>query len=285
MIGAIIGDIVGSYWEFREEKVGKGEEVDLFRTESTITDDSILTVATAEAILFKSFYSSSYQRYCRSFPAYGYGPSFMEWAHTNSGYLKESYSWGNGSAMRVSPIGWAFDSPQRVMQEAQQSACVSHCHPEGIKGAQATAMAVYMARIGSSKAEIIEFMQDWFEYDLDLNLDTLHEEYSFDVSCQGTVPVALACVLQADSFEQTLRNGLYVGGDSDTLLAIAGAIAEPLYGVPEALRKQAEAIVHAHSPALLGMLHEFEKNFGKGKAVASQPESIINVLLKLLRRK
>lgn len=285
MIGAIIGDIVGSYWEFREEKVGKDEIIDLFRTESTITDDSILTVATAEAIIFKAFYSSSYQRYCRSFPTYGYGPSFMEWAHTNSGYLKESYSWGNGAAMRVSPIGWAFDSPQRVMQEAQQSACVTHCHPEGLKGSQATAMAVYMARTGSTKAEIREFMQDWFEYDLDLNLDTLHEEYVFDVSCQGTVPVALACVLQADSFEQTLRNGLYVGGDSDTLLAIAGAIAEPLYGVPEDLRKQAETIVHAHSPALLGMIHEFEKKYGKGKTAASNPDSIIDVLLKLIRRK
>ena len=264
MIGAIIGDVVGSYHEFREEKIYDG---DFILPESCITDDSILSLATAESILRNEYYTRNYKRYCKAYPTVGYGPSFMAWADTHENYLTENFSYGNGAPMRVSPVGWAFDSISRVMMEAQQTACVTHCHPEAIKASQAVAVAIFMARCGYSKAEIQEVMESYFEYDCGLDLDVLHREYTFDVSSQGTMPVALACVFQADSFEKTLRNGLYVGGDSDTLLAIAGSIAEPLYGVPQTLRTQVEAIVQATSPFLLGVLREFELKYGHGKSL------------------
>lgn len=281
MIGSVIGDIVGSFHEFRDEKDHEGP---LFRPESTITDDSILSIATAEAILRTQHYSDLYQRYCRAYPTYGYGGSFLDWAHVNNNYITPNYSWGNGSAMRVSPIGWAFNTPQSVMIEAQQSACITHCHPSGIAGAQATALAIYMARTGVPKQEIYETILEWFEYEEYTELDTLHKEYSFDVSCQGTVPVALACVMQADSFEQVMRNGLYVGGDTDTLLAIAGSIAEPLYGIPENMRSEAVNMLNKHSPALLGMLCEFERKYGAGKTIA-EPRSLGGIFKGLLRRR
>lgn len=264
MIGAIVGDIIGSYHEFRDEKIYDGE---FFLPESTITDDSVLSIATADSILKSRFYSGGYQLFCRNYRNYGYGPSFLSWADTSENYLKESYSYGNGSAMRVSPIGWAFNSAMRVMTEAQQSASITHCHPEGIKGAQATAVAIFMARMGSKKEEILSVMDIIFEYDCYLDLDELHETYTFDVSCQGTVPVAIACAMQADSFEKVMRNGLYVGGDTDTLLAIAGSIAEPMYGVPKYMRDKAESILDSNSPIMLGTLHEFERRYGCGKSV------------------
>lgn len=263
MIGAIIGDIVGSYWEFKEEKV---RDAPFFIPESTITDDSILTLATASAIMDSQFYTRLYKFYTQKYPNYGYGPSFVEWAHTADTYITENHSYGNGAAMRVSPIGWAFDTPQRVMMEAQQSSGVTHCHPNAIMGAQATALAVYLARAGTSKADLKDIIENWFEYNLLLDLDDLHENYSFDITCQGTVTVALACVIQADSFEEVMRNGLYVGGDTDTLLAIAGSIAEPLYGVPSYMREEAEKILGKHSLQLLGILKDFEKKYGAKKA-------------------
>jgi ADP-ribosylglycohydrolase len=284
MIGAILGDIIGSYWEFREEK---DRNSDFFLPLSTITDDSILSVATAETILRKQHYADLYQAYCRAYPTYGYGGSFVEWAHVNKNYTTPNYSCGNGSAMRVGPVGWAFDSLQRTMMEAHQSASVTHCHPEGLRGAQAVAVAIYLARTGVPKEEIRLAIEEWFEYQTVFDLDVLNEEYTFNPTCQGTVPVALACVFQAESFEEVMRNGLHVGGDTDTLLAIAGSIAEPLYGIPEDLRKQGEAMLLQHSPALLGMLLEFERQYGAGKAVASPRnfsfKNLFNGLLKKSR--
>ncbi|MHD0644261.1 ADP-ribosylglycohydrolase family protein [Pseudomonas aeruginosa] len=264
MLGAIAGDIVGSYWEFLEEK---DRNADLFVAASTITDDSILTLATAEAIMRNSFYSDKYQQFARMYPNYGYGPNFMQWAQLSTNYVTPNNSFGNGSAMRVSPIGWAFNDLQRVMQEAQLSACITHSHPEGIKGATATATAVYMARRGYSKDEILEVMTGWFDYDIPTDLDHLNETYRFDVTCQGTIPVAIACVMQGNSYEEVLRNGLHTGGDSDTLLCIAGSIAEPLFGIPQDIREKTEMILHMHSPVLLGIMQEFERQYGCGKHI------------------
>lgn len=280
MIGAIAGDIIGSYWEFREEKVSDRKEK-LFRSESTITDDSILTIATAEAILRNRFYTDCYQDYCRRFVNYGYGPSFMQWAHTSESYTKPNHSYGNGAAMRVSPIGWAFNSLQRVLMEAQQSASITHCHTEGIKAAQATSVAIFMARNGASKDQIRTVMQEWFEYLVDIDLDEYHREYQFDVSSQGTLPPAIACVLQADSFEDVMRNGLYIGGDCDTLLAIAGGIAEPMFGVPKDIREQAEEMLYNHGPTLLGTLREFEKKFGAGVVANGNQCGVLGMLKSL----
>jgi ADP-ribosyl-[dinitrogen reductase] hydrolase len=282
MIGAIAGDIIGSYWEFKEEKV-KDRNEPLFRTESTITDDSILTIATASAILDGSYYSKHYKEYCKRYMNYGYGPSFVEWAHSSENYTVPNTSYGNGAAMRVSPIAWAFDSIQRVMIEAQQSACITHCHSEGIKGSQATAVAVYMARLGASKNDIKSVMTDWFDYDVDLDLDELHASYEFDISCQGTVPVAIACALQADDFEGVMRNGLYVGGDTDTLLAIAGSIAEPMYGVPMHIQEGVFSVMKNHPPVLLATIKEFEAKFGSKLATSKYGCDVFSKISKLLR--
>lgn len=283
MIGAIIGDLVGSYWEFKDEKP-ESRDTPLFRPESVISDDTILTIATAEAILRNQPYTELYKSFCRRYINYGYGGSFLQWAHVSDGYTQINNSWGNGSAMRVSPIAWAFDTPQRVMMEAQQSAGITHAHPEGIKGAQATALAVYMARAGAGKDQIRAVMDEWFDYLVDIDLDEYHQEYSFDVSCAGTVPPAIACVLQANSFEEVLRNGVFIGGDTDTLLAVAAAIAEPLFGVPVDMREKTEAIVYKNSPVLLATVHEFEAKYGAGKAVASTSLDVMASLRRLLRK-
>lgn len=261
MIGAILGDIAGSYFEFRDEK---DRNADFFIPgHSTITDDSILTIATADAIINHRSYSEFYQLYARTYPTYGYGPSFMEWAHTNSNYTKPNFSWGNGAGMRVSPVGWAFESVQRVMSEGQMSACITHAHEEGTKGAQAVALAVFLFRNGVEAAVVEEVMNDWFDYLTRMDLDELNRDYTFTPSCQGTIPQALSCVFQATSFEEVLRNGLHVGGDTDTLLAIAGAIAEARFGVPDKLRKQGEEMLDKHSAKLLGVLRQFERLYGR----------------------
>ena len=208
----------------------------------------------------------------------------MQWAHVSDGYTQVNNSWGNGSGMRVSPVGWAFDTPQRVMMEAQQSASITHAHFHGVQGAQATALAVFMARAGAGKDQIKAVMTEWFDYHVDIDLDQYHEEYTFDVSSQGTLPPAIACVLQADSFEEVMKAGLYIGGDTDTLLAIAGGIAEPLYGVPIDIREKTEAVILANSPALLGTLHEFERKYGAGKAVASTSLDVMASLRRMIRR-
>lgn len=264
MIGAIAGDIIGSYWEFRDEK---DRDTELFLPDSTITDDSILSIATAEAILRKQHYSDMYRRYCRAYPTYGYGGAFVEWAHVSPNYCTPNASYGNGSAMRVGPVGWAYNDIQSIMMQAQQSAGITHCHPEGIRGSQAIAAAIFMARAGLPKDEIKSAIEEWFEYQTDFDFETLNKEYTFDVTCQGTVPVALACVFQSDSYEECIRLGLFAGGDVDTLLCCAGSVAEALYGVPDEIRSKSEAMLLKHSPALLGMVLEFERHYGCGKAV------------------
>jgi ADP-ribosylglycohydrolase len=188
--------------------------------------------------------------------------------------------------MRVSPIGWAFQTPQQVMMEAQQTASITHCHSGGIAGAQATALAVFMARAGASKDDIAAVMVEWFEYDVNLDLEEYHREYTFDVSCMGTVPPAIACVLQANSFEEVCQLGLYIGGDTDTLLSVACAIAEPLYGIPTNIREQAEAILLSHGHVLLATVHEFEAKYGCGKAIPStEGFDVLASLRRLLGKK
>lgn len=283
MIGACAGDLIGSYWEFKEEKP-ESRDTELFRKESVISDDTVLTIATAEAILSGRPYAEVYKAYCRRYVNYGYGPSFMQWAHTSDGYTQVNNSWGNGSAMRVSPVAWAYSTPQRVMAEAQQSASITHAAFAGIQGAQAIALATYMARAGAGKDQIREVMIEWFDYLVDIDLDDYHEEYTFDVSCQGTVPPAIACVLQANSFEDVMRNVVYVGGDTDTLGACAGAVAEALYGVPIDIREKTEDAIRKSCPALLGTLHEFELKYGCGKVVPSTSLDVMASLRRLIRK-
>lgn len=234
MLGAIVGDIVGSVYEHRPTK---SKEFPLWSAESRFTDDTVLTVAVAAAILDGGDYSASLKEFGRRYPGAGYGGNFRRWLRSES---SEPYgSWGNGSAMRVSPVGFAFDTVDEVLEEAKKSAAATHDHPEGIKGAQAVALAVLLARRGEKKGAIAEELSGRFGYDLSRSSDEIRPDYRFDVSCQGSVPEALVAFLDSDSLEDAVRTAVSLGGDSDTLAAIAGAVAQAYHGgVPEALGRE-----------------------------------------------
>lgn len=224
MIGAIAGDIIGSVYEWRPVKT---TNFPLFSRDSRFTDDTVLTVAVADALLHGSDYADKFKEYHRCYPRAGYGAFFDMWASSPD---REPYnSWGNGSAMRVSPVGWAFESLDDVLEEAKKSAEVTHNHREGIKGAQAAGSAVFLARVGQSKREITEFIERTFGYDLSEPLDRIRRYYTFDVSCQGTIPQAITAFLESESYEDAVRKAISLGGDSDTLACISGGIAHAFY--------------------------------------------------------
>lgn len=229
MLGAIIGDIVGSVYEFANIK---STEFPLFGKWAAVTDDSIMTVAVAEALLKEEDYVTAFKYWGEQYPSPmgGYGSRFQQWLVHEGGEPYNSY--GNGSAMRVAPCGYAFNTLEEVMAAAQRSAEVTHSHPEGIKGAQAVAAVIFWARSGVSKEEIRQFVESTFGYDLNRTVDAIRPNYTFDVSCQGTVPEAIIAFLEGESFEHTLRLAVSLGGDSDTLAAIAGSMAEPFWGIP-----------------------------------------------------
>jgi ADP-ribosyl-[dinitrogen reductase] hydrolase len=224
MIGAIAGDIIGSVFE---QTPIKTTAFPLFSTHSRFTDDTVLTVAVAYSILNKVDYASALKMLGRKYPFAGYGVSFFQWLHSTES--KPYNSWGNGSAMRVSPVGFAFDSADEVLNEAEKSAEVTHNHPEGIKGAQATALAVYLARTGHSRLDIRKQISNRFGYDLERTLENIRPGYRFDISCQGTVPEAIVAFLESDSYEDAVRKGISLGGDSDTIGCITGGIAQGFY--------------------------------------------------------
>jgi ADP-ribosylglycohydrolase len=225
ILGAVAGDIIGSAYEFNNVKT---TGFDLFTKDSFFTDDSVLTIATMEALLKQSDYTETYQRYGRMYPYRGYGGHFGDWIYREN---PEPYnSWGNGSAMRASPIGWYCTTIQAVLEEAKRSAEVSHNHPEGMKGAQAVAASVFWARAGKTKKEIKEFATKTFGYNLDRTLDEIRPGYEFDESCQGSVPEAIIAFLESGDFESAVRLAVSLGGDSDTIACVAGAIAEAFYG-------------------------------------------------------
>ena len=227
MLGAIIGDICGSVYEHRPFKTGFPDEVPLINTDACFTDDSVLTVATAEAILLQQDYATAYKKWGRRFPNAGYGGSFYHWMMQDS---NEPYnSWGNGSAMRVSPIGWAYDTLNETLTEAKRSAEVTHDHPEGIKGAQSVAAAIYMARNGASKQEIKQYIETSFGYNLDVATQEIWPVYYFEVSCQGSVPESIISFLESHNYEHAIKIAISLGGDSDTMACIAGSIAEAFY--------------------------------------------------------
>ncbi|MBK7228481.1 MAG: ADP-ribosylglycohydrolase family protein [Ignavibacteriales bacterium] len=235
MLGAITGDIIGSVYEFTDEK----PEFDfpLFVKDSEFTDDTVLTVALADSILNDFSYLDKLRQYYRGYPDAGYGGMFHKWARSKN--PKPYNSWGNGSAMRVSPVGWAYNDLETVLQKAKESAEVTHNHPEGIKGAQATAASIFLARTKNSKKEIKEFVEKNFEYNLDLDLEDLRKNYRFNESCQDTVPQAIFTFLISENFEDSIRKAIYIGGDSDTLACINGSIAEAFYGgVPEEIKSE-----------------------------------------------
>jgi ADP-ribosylglycohydrolase len=224
-MGAIVGDVIGSPFEWDNARY---LNFPLFARGAQCTDDSILTVATADVILNGRDYAKAYQEYFHRFPRGGYGGNFARWANRRE---TEPYnSWGNGSAMRVSPAGWAHATLAEVLDEAHRSAAVTHNHPEGIKGAQALAGSVFLARTEHDRERIRQFVTDGCGYALDRTIDEIRPTYQFDESCMGTVPVAMQAFLESTDFEHAVRLAVSVGGDSDTIACITGAVAHAFYG-------------------------------------------------------
>ena len=244
MYGPILGDIIGSPYEF--DQGYKMKDFPLFSRNSEFTDDSVMTLAVADAFLslppeaseveIRRFLVRSMQTYGRKYPYAGYGGMFHRWLRDTNPQPYGSY--GNGSAMRVSSVGWLFDDLQTVRHMARLSAEVTHNHPEGIKDAEATASAIYLARTGSTKAEIKAYIEANFHYDLSRTCDEIRPTYRHVESCQETVPEAITAFLEGESFEDVIRTAVSLGGDCDTLTCIAGSIAEGFYGVPEELKQQ-----------------------------------------------
>lgn len=249
MLGAIIGDMVGSPYEFHPWR-GAAEAFPLFSPRSRFTDDTVMTVAVGRALMrshgqeqaCREAFIDAMHEYGRAYIRAGYGQRFFRWIVTGS---REPYnSFGNGSAMRVSPVGWACGSLEETEQYAALSASVTHDHPEGIKGACATAAAVFLARDGAGRDAIRDYVASRYGYDLDRSLAGIRSSYRHKESCQESVPEAIIAFLESHSFEEAVRNAVWLGGDSDTQAAIAGSIAEAFYGgVPQALRDAALALL------------------------------------------
>lgn len=239
MLGAIAGDIIGSVYEGRSIKT---TEFPLFHKDCRFTDDSVLTVAVADSILTGVGYGEKLKEYFRRYPFAGYGGTFQVWAASHD--TRPYNSWGNGSAMRVSPVGFAFESLEDVLDQAKRSAEVTHNHPEGIKGAQATAAAVFLARTDWDKREIKDFIEERFKYDLSEPLDSIRTWYGFDISCEGSVPQAIRAFLESNDYEDAVRKAISIGGDSDTIACITGGIAHAFYkGVPQTIVEKVSQIL------------------------------------------
>ncbi len=238
MLGAIVGDIIGSPYEFESDKT---KDFELFIPACRPTDDSVLTVAVgltcveagnADEETFKSILIHYLKTNTCLFTDAGYGKRFYQWAIFDEDEPYGGYT--NGSAMRVSPIAWAFDSLETVEEIAKWSAEVTHDHPEGIRGAQAVAAAIFLARTGADKEEIRSYIESKY-YDLNFTVDEIRPGYFHDMTCEGSVPQAIVCFLDAEDYEDAVRNAVSLGGDGDTLACMAGAIAEAYYGVPDEL--------------------------------------------------
>ena len=241
MLGAIVGDIIGSVHECAGTKT---LEFELFHPDCTFTDDTVLSVAVADCLLHGFDYTETFHEYFHAYPDAGYGLRFYEWAGSRS---KQPYnSWGNGSAMRVAAVGYAKESLEEVLAEAKRSAAVTHDHPEGVRGAQATAAAVFLARHGKTKDAIRDLVEQMFGYDLKAKLEDIRPGYVFDESCQGTVPPAMIAFLESTDYEDAIRKAISLGGDADTLACITGGIAEAFYrGVPAPIARRALDLLDA----------------------------------------
>lgn len=260
MLGAIIGDIVGSRYEFDNRKT---KEFELFESECQFTDDSVMTIAIAKALLDcnenyedLSIIAIENMVYIgRKYPYCGYGYRFYDWILTDNHSPYNSF--GNGSAMRVSCCGFVANSIDEVKELSRKVTEISHNHPEGIKGAEATAVSIYLARTGKTKEEIKQYICDNY-YNIDFTLDEIRREYRFNETCQGSVPQALESFFESTSYEDTIKNAISLGGDSDTIGAIAGGIAEAYYGIPRELRDKALTYL---DDDLKNIVFEFEKKY------------------------
>lgn len=226
MLGAIAGDIIGSAYEWQRTK---SYDFDLIAPTSKPTDDTVLTVAVADCILHGKDYTATFREYGHRYPYAGWGAMFFDWLSMENPAPYNSF--GNGSAMRVSPIGFALSTLEEVLAEAKRSAEVSHNHPEGIKGAQAIASCIFLARQGESKEEIKEFVESEFDYDLSRTIDEIRPSYRFYETCQRSVPEAIIAFLESTDYEDAVRKAVSLGGDADTLACMTGGIAQAYYRV------------------------------------------------------
>lgn len=258
MLGSICGDFIGSVYESNPLKSVKFQ---LVTPRNHFTDDTVLTMAVARAILLGSGshdYARCILEFAREFPNAGYGGNFARWMRSQR--PRPYGSWGNGSAMRVSPVGMAFETEEDVLTQAQASAEVTHNHPEGVKGAQAVALGVFMARKGRSKEEIKKEIESRFDYDLDRKLDEIRPGYTFNISCQKTVPESIIAFLESTDYESTVRNAVSLGGDSDTMACMAGGIAEAFYG---GIPKELEDTMRDKLPKeFVGIIDKFYAKYG-----------------------
>jgi len=234
MLGAIAGDIIGSIYEHRTINT---TDFPLFGEGCAATDDSVLTVATAEALMGDRDFAVHFRGYGRRYPDAGYGGMFLGWIGDDGAGPYNSF--GNGSAMRVSPVGWFARSEQETLDLATDTAAVTHNHPEGVMGAQAVALAIWLARGKASGGDIAREITRHFAYDLSISVDRIRETYGFDMTCQGSVPQALRCAIEADSYEVAVRLAVSLGGDADTQACIAGAVAEARFGLPSDIARKA----------------------------------------------
>ncbi len=235
MLGAIIGDIIGSVYEFHSTK---SMDFTLFNNRSTFTDDSVLTIATAKWLLDDGDYTHLIKGFTHRYPKRGYGSNYYQWALSEN--QAPYHSFGNGSAMRVSPVGFAFSSEVEVLSKAKESAMVTHSHPEGVKGAQSVALAIFLARQGKSKKDIKNRLERDYKYELSRDYTEIQAVYRFDETCQGSVPEALIAFFSSNSYEDAIRRAIGLGGDADTQACIAGGIAEAFYRqIPEEIINQA----------------------------------------------
>jgi ADP-ribosylglycohydrolase len=259
MIGAIIGDMVGSRFERRGQRI-KTKEFDLFTDESHFTDDTVMSIATADCLLNdpELNYTYYYQKWGRLYFNCGFGGFFKKWVISQNPTPYNSY--GNGSAMRVSPVAYAYNSLDEIIVGASKSAEVTHNHPEGMKGAQATATAIFMAKSGTTKEGMRILLESTYGYDLQRHSDQIRESYGFDVTCQGSVPEAIISFLDSENFEDAIRIAVSLGGDSDTIACITGSIAESYYKeIPEWIVDAAKAKL---TKDLLLVYNDFNRKYG-----------------------
>lgn len=258
MRGAIIGDIVGSTHEFANKVSSK--EFELFPYGSTFTDDTVLTIAVYDSLKNNIPLEKSFMKWIEKYPDRGYGGMFFNWVLSKK---KEPYdSKGNGSAMRVSPVGWLYDTEEDVLREAKRVSEITHNHIEGIETAQAVAMCIYLSRVKKSKEEIREYIQDRFKYDLSKTYEEVRKDYKYSELGIDTVPQSIVCFLDSNSFEDSIRNAVYLGGDADTLACITGSISEAYYGLDEEIWAKAKLYLKEDMLKLLEEENPYIDYFG-----------------------
>ena len=252
MLGAIIGDIVGSVYEWNPIKI---KDFPFFAGNCCFTDDSVCTVAVADILLHDLPPAETLQKWCRRYPGRGYGGYFSLWIHADPPEPYDSY--GNGAAMRVSAAAFLNrDDLAAALAAADKLTEITHNHPEGMKGARATTHAIWLAFQGESPTNIRQVITIEYGYDLTKTVDEIRPDYAFDVTCQGTVPQAITCALESVSYEDAVRNAISLGGDADTLAAIAGAIAEARHGIPDEIKRQAEVRYLAEASDMLEVIQD-----------------------------